>query len=976
MSRILPQIYRAGTALPDRLEDQYTSAALILSAIPGIGVGKIIEAIIGGVLSIFEKIVNFFAEELGELIADPFVDTLLHTPLPEDSSGQPALFTKPTNGIWPQIWDLYWGRFFIAALLVGLFMYVLSHFITTFPFIPPSIRQRMDGGYFRLIFALIFAWPFLVIGLYLMDFFIQLVVPEPSRLGFWLGSVITAGLGAVGGGAALTGGVGALLVSLLGLISVSFIILAIALYVGRILYLIFTVAISPILTMGWALRIPFLEGFAKSLYSYWFKLGIAPMFIGAAFMAGTYLMTEPAGTTSTAVSTASAVNSLNTSVANATAANTTVPGTEMVNVSSTASTSGAIQNSEWEFVQWGPAGGGVIINIALGMMVPFLGIGGFVFVLQASMPTSANMAFRSAKSNVPGRDKSVGDLSIPGGSDESINSRITRWDEQRRKSTKASRMTNAKNTETLAIDTMQAEEFEIYRDSNAESATEFYEENIEAGAYGDDVTDVDDLIEERLTDMELDEMDDAGGGTSGLAAPGASFASDDWDEEDWEVVDKLDKDEYEAYQESEYKNPSDFVENELTASATNPSIEAPNNTQEFVAQREDPDISEEGIEHMHEQMAASDDWDETQQEAFEKLNHNERQELAEEFKNVNSKIDSVENYIHEKIDSNDPMYAGIGDIEDFNAERDYREDAEKYREQYEDIQDREETQDWWSNFGDEQAGRNAEWENDRGRDTTVQPTSFKDYLEQKPGVDGQIENDVFNAMDKSQRHDVMRLAADPDSNVQTPSEYVEQETEVESHTEWMKGRDTQASVATAVGRNRAQAAVEDVTIDSVEVDMDDASVDQMRWHQMDEEQQEEYLQDAQARSERGQDVQTVTEFVESQADHGRAENVDDWLESDRHERADFDFETQSGINTEKFQEHLTHEVEAELDSIDVEIMQEMDQRMQQDFGSQYIDPTTPVQTPTEYIRKETNETPEEWLEEYRKEDEVEEEQLR
>jgi hypothetical protein len=286
-----------------------------------ISIQDIINAIMNGVTTIFEYLLNLFANQIGELIARPFINALVFTPLPVACPDQgqvdlngcssdpvPALVMKPGNGIWPQIWDLFWGRFFTAAILIGLLLYIMANFISTIPFAPMSLREKLKGGWLRFLVALLVTWPLMVTALFLMDFIIQLTIPDAGRLGFWIQAVFVAALGAGGAAAALTGGVGAILTTVLGFIKISLVLITIAIFIVRILFLMFIVMISPILVMGLTLRIPILKGFSKTMLSYWFKFGVAPVFVSAMFLMGTLIMTEPKGGSTNSINTNS-VNS-------------------------------------------------------------------------------------------------------------------------------------------------------------------------------------------------------------------------------------------------------------------------------------------------------------------------------------------------------------------------------------------------------------------------------------------------------------------------------------------------------------------------------------------------------------------------------------------------------------------------------------------------------------------------------------------
>jgi len=173
--------------------------AIPIPGVPGPGdiVGDVVEGFTKAIFSIIEIIVGMFAKTIGDKIAKALMDVILYTPLPIDAQGRPAIVTRPVNGPWPEIWDIYWSRFLVSTIMLGLLVYIIANSISTIPFIPASTRTQFRGGFWRLLFALPIAWPTMITSLYAMDLLINIVAPAPDRLGVWVGGIITATLAAV-----------------------------------------------------------------------------------------------------------------------------------------------------------------------------------------------------------------------------------------------------------------------------------------------------------------------------------------------------------------------------------------------------------------------------------------------------------------------------------------------------------------------------------------------------------------------------------------------------------------------------------------------------------------------------------------------------------------------------------------------------------------------------------------------------------
>jgi len=333
----------------------------------GIGnlIGKVVGAFVDGIFSLFEAIANAIVGPVKDQIAEPFLATLLYTPTPKYcpsgnsvqscANPKPALLTKPENNPWGEIWDLYWGKFFVAALFIGLTLYIMTNFISSIPWVSPQLRERLRGGYLKLLVLLPMGWPIVAIVLFLMDAMNHLIAPDPERFAFLLSSIITNMVAAAASPFAIV-------TSLLSLVDILLLLTAFALFFFRIAFLAVVVLISPLLIMGLTLDIPLAKDIGKTLYSQWVKIGIAPMAVAGCYKVTALMITSPNGS-----------------------GGYTYDGLGI----------------------WGNTG--QIISLMLGMVIPLVGLLGFYFVLQATMPAGAGRALNSIQYRTPRKTVDAGE---------------------------------------------------------------------------------------------------------------------------------------------------------------------------------------------------------------------------------------------------------------------------------------------------------------------------------------------------------------------------------------------------------------------------------------------------------------------------------------------------------------------------------------------------------------------------------------
>jgi len=341
-------------------------------------VGDILDQVVSGftnaIFYIFQRIANAISSRVADGIAKPIIDTMLYTPLPKHCPGgrevsscgnpQPALVNRPTNGPWPEIWDLYWGRFFVAALSFGLLLYVMANFVASIPWVSPRFREELRGGYLRLLVSLVLGWPVIVVVLYIINGLNYLIAPSAERFAFLLTNI-------VGGMVIAAAGPMAILTTLLSMVSLTLLLLNLAAYILRIVYLLLIPAIAPVMIMAYSLRLPIGKELSRSLFGFWVKLGLTPMVVGGALRIALIIMTNKK------------------------------PG------------------GGYEYAGLDSFGGlGVFINLAMGFVIPLIGILGMYLIVVATAPAGAGRATTVAAYTLRNRRTSSSDNDEdPGGDD-------------------------------------------------------------------------------------------------------------------------------------------------------------------------------------------------------------------------------------------------------------------------------------------------------------------------------------------------------------------------------------------------------------------------------------------------------------------------------------------------------------------------------------------------------------------------------
>jgi len=324
-------------------------------------VSDVVEGVTDAIFGVATDIAEAIASPIADSLADPLYETMVATPKPKRctrgaggncAQHEPALVREPTNGMWPEVWDIYWGEFIGVALIVGLVLYAMGNFVGTIPFVSPEFRERFRGGYLKMLVALPLAWPILTTSLYLMGGMIQIVAPDLARFEVFVTGVIS-GMIVQSGGA-------------LAMVSVFLAVWILLLYIGAIMifllravYLVSIFAIAPLLVMAYSLNIPMGRSIAEKLLGTWVKFGIAPLFVAFIYRITTLMFTRPDG-------------------------------------------AGGYQVEYAPFGQLGIGGGqsaaaNAMLYVPLALLLPILGIWGTWVIVTAQLPSQINRGVRKVK---------------------------------------------------------------------------------------------------------------------------------------------------------------------------------------------------------------------------------------------------------------------------------------------------------------------------------------------------------------------------------------------------------------------------------------------------------------------------------------------------------------------------------------------------------------------------------------------------
>jgi hypothetical protein len=213
------------------------------------------------------------ADVIGEFLIQPVIGIVTYTPVPL-RNGELALIRRPTNGPWPQIYDMAHETILPAVFALLFLGYGLSYLMRAIPRFGYQ-RQRLRGNIVSAMILTYWAWPLGVGILALMDGLTQGIAPPPSNLS----GVLVAQLGVMIGAVSTPGP--NILAAVVGMIDVVALIGVFLLYLFRIFYLLIFMQLVFLITALYVAEIPYLEAISQTAFSVFVKLSYAPIFMAA-----------------------------------------------------------------------------------------------------------------------------------------------------------------------------------------------------------------------------------------------------------------------------------------------------------------------------------------------------------------------------------------------------------------------------------------------------------------------------------------------------------------------------------------------------------------------------------------------------------------------------------------------------------------------------------------------------------------------
>lgn len=230
-----------------------------------------VDQIARALITFFEWIVNAVSQVVGKYLIQPFLDLIVYTPHPLHN-GQIALFRRPTNGVWPFLYDAYFTNLWtsILFLIVG---YLLMSFIQTTGIVSSYKTRRSKTDLVTAIFVLPFGWAGGALVLQFSSALTKYLMPNgPEFSGIVLGA-----LGALAGSYQLIGV--NVITGTLSLIDLIVFVIVFAIYLFRIFYLMLVMYGMPYLLAFWLIRIPVLSGISQTLLSVFVKMAFLPLIV-------------------------------------------------------------------------------------------------------------------------------------------------------------------------------------------------------------------------------------------------------------------------------------------------------------------------------------------------------------------------------------------------------------------------------------------------------------------------------------------------------------------------------------------------------------------------------------------------------------------------------------------------------------------------------------------------------------------------
>ncbi|WP_435180960.1 hypothetical protein [Halorussus sp. AFM4] len=229
---------------------------------------------------IFATISDVISDFLEDKFINPFLDLLLYTPKPmrcasadaaqyPNCEQTPAIFSKPHNGMWTDIYNAAWGDMMIVSVVILAILYLASNLLSSLP-IGSYEAQQSRNNIVTTLLLLPSGWIGGAILLHVMDGIARSIAGSANLTGIFSGLI-----GAIGAGVA-TPGLN-VLSTLMGAIDLIVLLIAMLLYLGRVMLLVGVMYGMPLLITFRFTGIPVLTGIADTILKMFIKMSFLPI---------------------------------------------------------------------------------------------------------------------------------------------------------------------------------------------------------------------------------------------------------------------------------------------------------------------------------------------------------------------------------------------------------------------------------------------------------------------------------------------------------------------------------------------------------------------------------------------------------------------------------------------------------------------------------------------------------------------------
>ncbi|MFC7166905.1 hypothetical protein [Halospeciosus flavus] len=230
------------------------------------------DVIVSALLALLEKLFSPITEVI-ETNANDVLKDVVGTPAPSD------VFTRPSNNMWPQLYDYYWQDIVpLALLLWALSVGLVIFFESTSHLFSGYHQARLKRRAFTGLVGILAWWWLAAFSLRFMNAFTGVIVPDLSNISLFETLSFTA-LGILG-----------VVISLS--VDLALFVLIALIYLVRQLSLYLFVLLMPLLIALWVPGIgpmAFVSGFVKKLAGFYVPFLFMPLPVAVLFRLGEIL---------------------------------------------------------------------------------------------------------------------------------------------------------------------------------------------------------------------------------------------------------------------------------------------------------------------------------------------------------------------------------------------------------------------------------------------------------------------------------------------------------------------------------------------------------------------------------------------------------------------------------------------------------------------------------------------------------------